>query len=247
MMDGVANVRTLWRLARHRSQSVAHYDEFQRFMAQGVLRHLEAQGVSLRGQRVLDMGAAWGAYGQVMANAGAHVTFLDLTVEDQIPAERRRAFVAADATRTPWPTNHFDVVFCASLIEHVPDATALLGEMYRVMRPGGAGYVGFPPFYSPVGGHQFKPYHLLGERLALKLKGGGGRMAAGCSYANSHERGGLYRRTIRGVCRQIKDAGFEIEDVSTRFTRLNVARLPWLGELLTWYVQFLVRKPVAGD
>lgn len=241
-MAGFTDARTLWRLARRRSQSVAHYDEFQRFMARGVLRHLEARGVSVRGRRVLDMGAAWGAYGQVMYDAGAQVTFLDLTVEDPIPTERRRAFVAADATRMPWPANHFDVVFCASLIEHVPDAAALLGEMYRVMKPGGAGYVGFPPFYSPVGGHQFKPYHLLGERLAVRLKGGAVR-----SYATSHERGGLYRRTIRGVRRQIKGAGFEIEDVSTRFTRLNVARLPWLGELLTWYVQFLVRKPGAGD
>ncbi len=43
--------------------------------------------------------------------------------------------------------------------------------------------------------------------------------------------------------RQIEAAGFEIEDTSTRFTSLNVARLPWLGEVLTWYVQFLVRKP----
>lgn len=240
MSSWLAEARTLWRLARKRSRSLADFEEFQRFMAGGVRRYLERRGVAFSGQRLLDVGTAWGAYGQVLADAGADVTFLDLTVDEHIPAGRRRAFLAADATRLPLVGASFDFVFCASLIEHVPDAAALLAELYRVLRTGGRGYVGFPPFYSPVGGHQFKPYHLLGERLALKLEGSGA-----ASYATSHARGGLYRRTIRGVRRQIEGAGFEIEDTSTRFTRFNVACLPGLGEVLTWYVQFLVRKPEA--
>jgi SAM-dependent methyltransferase len=233
-----ANAHALWRLSRQRSQSLADYEKLQRFMAGGVRRYLADQGISFPGLRLLDVGAAWGAYGQVLAEAGADVTFLDLTVDEHIPAGRRRAFLAADATRLPLSSATFDFAFCASLIEHVPDAAALLTELHRVLRPGGRGYVGFPPFYSPVGGHQFTPYHLLGERVALKLKGGGAS-----SYATSHERGGLYRRTIRGVRRQIEATGFRIEHLSTRFTSLNFAHLPGLGEALTWYVQFLIRKP----
>ncbi|MBN1656862.1 MAG: class I SAM-dependent methyltransferase [Anaerolineae bacterium] len=241
MTGSPADLCTLWRLARRRSESLAQYERFQQFMAQGVVRHLEKKGVSMPGLHVLDMGAAWGAYGQVLADAGASITYLDLTVDEQIPAGRWPTFLNADATRTPLRDNCFDFVFCGSLIEHVPDAEAVLSEVYRVIRHGGAGYIGFPPFYSPAGGHQFKPFHLLGEGLALKLKGGGAT-----SYADSHARGGLYRRTIRGVKRAILDTGFQIEDISTRFTALNVARLPWVGEVLTWYVQFLVRKPKLG-
>ncbi|MFN2165035.1 MAG: class I SAM-dependent methyltransferase, partial [Anaerolineae bacterium] len=146
MSGWLADARTLWRLARKRSRSLADFEEFQRFMAGGVRRYLESRGVSFPGQRLLDVGTAWGAYGQVLADAGADVTFLDLTVDEHIPAERRRAFLAADATRLPLPGASFDFVFCASLIEHVPDAAALLAELYRVLRPGGRGYVGFPPF-----------------------------------------------------------------------------------------------------
>ena len=239
-MGWLADARTLWELARQRSRSPAHYDRFQCFMAGKVQDYLERRGVSFPGLRLLDVGAAWGAYGQVFAGAGAGVTFLDLTVNQDYPAERRRAFVAGDATCLPLADRSFDFVFCASLIEHVLDPSALLAELYRVLQPGGQGYVGFPPFYSPVGGHQFKPFHLLGERIAVRLAGGGV-----ASYATSHERGGLYRRTIRAVRRLLEQTGFEVQDVSTRCTALNTACLPWLGEVLTWYVQFLVRKPVG--
>ncbi len=237
-MNWLADGPTLWRLARKRSRSVADYQEMQAFLACRVRDYLARCGVALVGARLLDMGAAWGAYGQVFADAGARVTYLDLTVDRHVPAERRPAFVAGDAVRLPFERGAFDFVFCASLVEHVPEASALVAELWRVLRPGAQAYVGFPPFYSPVGGHQFKPFHLLGERLAVRLAGGGVT-----SYATSHERCGLYPRTIRGVRAMLRQVGFEIEDMSTRFVALNVARLPWLGEVLTWYVQFLVRKP----
>jgi SAM-dependent methyltransferase len=239
-MNWIADAKMVWRLGRKRSRSVADYQELQRFLACRVWDYLARQRVTFAGARLLDLAAAWGAYGQVFADAGAQVTYLDLTVDQYVPRERRPAFVKGDAVHLPFESRAFDFVFCASLIEHVPDAAALLVELYRVLRPGGRCYVGFPPFYSPAGGHQFKPFHLLGEGVALRLKGGGVT-----SYATSNERGGLHRRTIRGVQCLIGKAGFEVDDISTRFTALNVARLPWLGEVLTWYVQFLVRRPGA--
>lgn len=240
-VPALSDMVTLARLAARRSHSVDDYDRFQRFMAGLVRCYLESRGVSFPGLRLLDVGAAWGGYGQVFAEAGARVTYLDLSVDRHVPPARRRAFVAGDAARLPLAAGTYDLVFCASLVEHVPAAAALLAELYRVLRPGGRAYVGFPPFYSPVGGHQFKPFHLLGEPIAVRLAGGG---AGG--YAGSHEWGGLYRRTIRGMDRLLRRTGFQIEHVSTRFSALNVARLPWLGEFLTWYVQFVVFKPRRG-
>ena len=35
--------------------------------------------------------------------------------------------------------------------------------------------------------------------------------------------------------------------MTTRFVPINVARIPLLGEFMTWHVQFLVRKPVSGS
>ena len=100
--------------------------------------------------------------------------------------------------------------------------------------------MGFPPFYSPAGGHQFKPFHLLGERAAIALSRQPGR-----TFAAAGGGWGLYRRTIRQVRRLLDGTGLVIEDISTKFLPLSFARLPVLGEFLTWYVQFLARKPGA--
>lgn len=47
------------------------------------------------------------------------------------------AFVAADATQIPCADASFDVVVCASALHYVDDATGLLRQARRVLRPGG--------------------------------------------------------------------------------------------------------------
>ncbi len=80
-----------------------------------------------------------------------------------------RTLIGADALHASFSDESFPFVFCASLIEHVPEPIGLLTEIARVLTRDGSAYLSFPPFYSPVGGHQFKPFHLLGEQLALRL------------------------------------------------------------------------------
>jgi len=48
--------------------------------------------------------------------------------------------------------------------------------------------------------------------------------------------------TIRYARQLFAEAGLRIRDESTRFSPFNVARLPWLGEFLTWHVQFILSK-----
>ena len=143
----------------------------------------------------------------------------------------------ADAAQLPFEAGRFSLVFCASLIEHIPDPSRLLAQIRRVLAPGGFVYLSFPPFYSPVGGHQFKPYHLLGERWALRLTGHKGK-----SFATACDDGSLYPLTVCRARRLFSEAGLEIAHESTRFLPFNLARLPWLGEFLTWHVQFVLAK-----
>ena len=222
----------LLHLARKRSQSYFDYLEFQTYQAYLILNYLELQGICVENTRVLDLGCGHGGYSCVLSRAGAHVISIDL----RRPEIALPAFTQGDATKLPFSAQSFPLVFCASLIEHVAEPACLLTEIRRVLSPGGAVYLSFPPFYTPVGGHQFKPYHLLGERWALRFSN-----YRVDSFANCFGSWGLYPLSIRRAKRLIKEAGLKIVHLSTRFFPLNVARLPWLGEFLTWHVQFILK------
>jgi SAM-dependent methyltransferase len=228
---------TLWRLARRRFRSGEDYQAFQMFQGALLMDYFQSKGLSLKKQRVLDLGCGLGGYSRLFTQAGARVVSLDIEVHAALAPDVRRGLVLGDAQSLPFDGQQFDFVLCASLIEHVPDPGQLLAELCRVLRSEGRCYVGFPPFYSPAGGHQFKPFHLLGERVATALVGRGTQ-----TYADAGGSWGLYKLTIRQARRYLTQAGFVIDDVSTKFVPLNLALVPLLGEILTWYVQFLVTK-----
>jgi SAM-dependent methyltransferase len=45
--------------------------------------------------------------------------------------------VRADAARLPFQATSFDAAVCTEVLEHVPDPRPVIGEMYRVLKPGG--------------------------------------------------------------------------------------------------------------
>jgi 2-polyprenyl-3-methyl-5-hydroxy-6-metoxy-1,4-benzoquinol methylase len=221
----------LLHLARRRFRSDDNYRRFQTYQGRLILDYLSEQGINIQNARVLDLGCGRGGYGRAMANAGAEVVSIDLSLPETIPP----TFVLADALYLPFDSNHFSMIFCASLIEHVHDPAQLLAGIKRMLTFDGVAYLSFPPFYSPIGGHQFKPYHLLGERWALRLS-----KYKVDNYATSCGKWGLYPLTIRRARQLFAEAGLAIMHESTRFLPFNVARLPWLGEFLTWHVQFIL-------
>lgn len=46
-------------------------------------------------------------------------------------------FVRGDAHHLPFPSDHFDIVYCRYVLEHVADPLSVLREMRRVLKPGG--------------------------------------------------------------------------------------------------------------
>ena len=54
------------------------------------------------------------------------------------------ADVKADITDLPFEDNSFDVVFCNHVLEHIPDDTKAMQELYRVMKKGGMGIFQIP-------------------------------------------------------------------------------------------------------
>lgn len=54
------------------------------------------------------------------------------------------ADIKADITALPFDDNSFDIIFCNHVLEHIPDDTKAMQELYRVMRPGGFGIFQIP-------------------------------------------------------------------------------------------------------
>lgn len=97
--------------------------------------------------RVLDLACGSGLYALAWAERGAKVTGIDFD-HGLLEASRERVRRAApgapapdwtggDATRLPYREDSFDLVFCNSLLEHVPAWEAVVRESARVLRPGG--------------------------------------------------------------------------------------------------------------
>lgn len=98
-----------------------------------------------RGQRrVLDVGCGGGLLAEELARNGFEVTGIDPAPES---IETARAHASASGLAIeyeigtgeslPFPDGQFDHVTCCDVLEHVDDVDAVIGEIARVLRPGG--------------------------------------------------------------------------------------------------------------
>lgn len=58
--------------------------------------------------------------------------------------------VDLDVTSLPYPADHFDLVICSHVLEHVPDDRRAMRELCRVLRPGGVAILLVPMSDGPV-------------------------------------------------------------------------------------------------
>ncbi len=244
----------LYQLARNRLRSESDYKQFQAFQATLILKHLQQFGLEVRGRVVLDLGSGLRGYSDELARRGAKAV-ISLDLEALVPPAAESTYpLVADALHIPLADATVEFVFCASLIEHVASPNLLLEEIRRVLRPDGWCYLSFPPFYSPRGGHEFAPFHYLGERFALRIHRLLGRPSPAWvnrlykpvvrpnSLSALYPRWGLYRLTIRKVRQLLAELDVDLVDLSTRYSPVNTARLPFpFSEVLTWHAQFLFR------
>ncbi|WP_299326134.1 class I SAM-dependent methyltransferase [uncultured Maribacter sp.] len=54
------------------------------------------------------------------------------------------ADVKADICNLPFEDNTFDVILCNHVLEHIPDDTKAMSELYRILKPGGWGIFQIP-------------------------------------------------------------------------------------------------------
>lgn len=96
------------------------------------------------GRRVLDLGCAGGFMAEALDERGARVTGID-PARQAIAAARAHAEAASRridydvgvGEALPYEDGSFDAVVCVDVLEHVGDLGRVLGEVSRVLRPGG--------------------------------------------------------------------------------------------------------------
>jgi 2-polyprenyl-6-hydroxyphenyl methylase/3-demethylubiquinone-9 3-methyltransferase len=100
----------------------------------------------LRNMKLADIGCGGGLLAEGLAQRGAQVTAIDLAasmlevarlhaVQSGFNIDYRQQSVESLVAET---SGRFDVVCCMEMIEHVPEPAALVGQLAKLLRPGGS-------------------------------------------------------------------------------------------------------------
>ncbi|MCU1465751.1 MAG: hypothetical protein JWM72_1679 [Actinomycetia bacterium] len=105
----------------------------------------------------LDAACGTGRHARHLVELGHEVVGIDLTPEMLDHARRavpEARFLEGDVTDLPADDNQFAVVVCGLALAHVADLDAAVGELARVMRPGGRCVISaLHPFQAVLGWH----------------------------------------------------------------------------------------------
>lgn len=158
----------------------------------------------------LDIGCSAGG---ITRSLGPHFrSLVGVDIDEGAVATARRtphpanvSFEQINGLELPYPGGAFDVVICNHVYEHVPDADRLMGEIQRVLRPGGHCYFAAGNRLMVIEGHYGLPFlSWLPKTLAHRYLQVTGK---GRFYYEKH-------RTLRGLRRLA--GGFAIQDYTRR-------------------------------
>lgn len=122
--------------------------------------------------RVLDLGCGPGGSRELFRarHPGVRWTGLDVHDSPSPPPSGDPDIQLYDGGRIPFEDGSFDVVFCKQVLEHVADPRLVLGEVARVLAPGGA-FAGSTSQLEPFHARSTFGYTAYGLALLLREAG----------------------------------------------------------------------------
>ena len=107
--------------------------------------HRELGTTSCKNARVLNVGGSAGYIDLYLAEYFCHLTSIDIDEPAIAHAQKNfkkenLEFRVGDALNLGFPDEYFDIVICSQVYEHVPDANAMMGEIFRTLKKGGLCY-----------------------------------------------------------------------------------------------------------
>ena len=191
------------------------------------LRQLAELCGPLAGRRVLDLGCGMGGLVVALRRAGARAVGHEPNRAYGAICALRAArygldlpFVAATGEALPFRDASFDLVTCLDVLEHADDLDATLGEIARVLAPGGRAVVTATNRFAFRDPH----YHLRGvnwlpRRWAEALIRHRGRGKDAAAFADRQALSAMHYVTYRGFAARCRALGFAVEDTRERQVR----------------------------
>lgn len=137
------------------------------FARRGLLTELRPLFAELKGE-VLDVGCGNKPYRALVPAT----TYTGLDVDTPFTRKVGAAEVFYDGKTFPLPDAAFDGVLCSQVLEHVFEPEAFLGEIRRVLRPGGTLVLAVPFMWDEhEQPHDFGRYSSFGLRALLERSG----------------------------------------------------------------------------
>ncbi|WP_055447971.1 class I SAM-dependent methyltransferase [Lacinutrix mariniflava] len=172
-------------LERHRLLWLYLQNETDFFSAEKKVLHFAPEQCFLKRFRVLDN--------------------LDYTTTDLLSPI---ADVKADICNLPFEDNSYDIILCNHVLEHIPDDTKAMQELFRVMKPGGYGIFQIPQDLSRMA--TFEDDTITDKKERAEIFGQYDHVRVyGCDYFS-----------------KLRDIGFMVneEDYTARLTKEDVEK-----------------------
>jgi SAM-dependent methyltransferase len=201
-----------------------------------------ASCADLAGRTVVDVGGGAGHFTAAFRARGAD-SFIFEPDRDELLGRGSvpRGAVLADGYWLPVADASADICFSSNVLEHVSDPAGLIEEMIRVTKPGGVIYLSFTNWYSPWGGHEMSPWHLLGAGFAAR------RYVRRYGRQPKHTVGrNLFPVHVGPILRLMRSRSdvailAALPRYYPRWCRV-VLRIPLLREITTWNLLVIVRR-----
>jgi ubiquinone/menaquinone biosynthesis C-methylase UbiE len=169
----------------------------------------------LAGKDALEVGCGTGVHARLLAEAGANVSAVDLT-PTAVDLTRRRLDLhglaadvrEADAEHLPFEDASFDFVWSWGVVHHSEHTERVLGEIARVLRPGGR--------IALMVYHRSSITYWLQYQLARGVFGGELLHMSRSEIANRYSDGVIARHYTRHELTELLSPWFD--DVQTRVT-----------------------------
>lgn len=168
---------------------------------------------------ILDLGCGDGHFGAVALSRSPQVG-LDPSFESLVEAHSLAVYdllTCTEGGRMPFPDAAFATVVSNSVLEHIPQVEPVVGEVARVLRPGGW-------FHFCVPGPNFLPFLSIGRALdRLGLNGLGDRYRALFNRISRH----YHCDGVETWRARLEEAGLTLVDWWSYFSPRALAALEW--------------------